>query len=266
MGAAYNVWAAWIAPNRDTGSGRCGAVATLVDMALANRAVVVIVLVLGAIGGACATATPEPALAQLTLEPLDLADGAPPADLLPARLPAPDTAADAQMFLQGSVAALRAHEPAHAALFLDAILRSDHLTDRGRANVYWLLGEARRQLGDDARLADAMSGFLVAATLVHEDDDFLDRQARARVTLAATRLRMSPALGTSPTQPIRVDREGDVGELVGTLGCGPQRTMPYVEQGKHRAHDARRTLEARTLTCTDDGTTVTLWFDVTTSE
>src|SRR3954468_6130897 len=65
------------------------------------------------------------------------------------KLPPPDTGGEAQAYLSGSLAAMRAGKPADAAVFLDAILRSDHLSERGRANVYWLAAEAHGMAGDD---------------------------------------------------------------------------------------------------------------------
>ena len=116
-----------------------------------------------------------------------LGDGLPD----PVRLPTPDTAVEAQFYMKGAIAALRAGEPEHSAMFLEAILRSDHLTDRGRANVYWLLAEARRIGARDPELVDALGGFLIAASVVPEDLDIQGRTEEAQAHLLAARGRLA---------------------------------------------------------------------------
>ncbi|MBI1948922.1 MAG: hypothetical protein HYS27_24760 [Deltaproteobacteria bacterium] len=179
-------------------------------------------------------------------------------------LPPPRTPAEAQIFLSASIAALRAGEGAHAALFLDAILRSDHLTDRGRANLYWLLVDAHRarlaRLGAthaDVALVDALGGFLVAADVLEADADMALQQAEARAVLTATRLRIDPDLGQSPAAPIIVEDASDPAGVIAALRCGP-RDEPYYE----RQVSSVGGLESRELVCAGDGTLRTLWFDV----
>jgi hypothetical protein len=109
------------------------------------------------------------------------------------RLPTPETAQEAQFYMKGAIAALRAGAPDHSALFLQAILRSDHLTDRGRANVYWLLAEASRLGEQDKQLVDALGGFLIAASVVPEDADIQLRTEEARMSLSAARERLALA-------------------------------------------------------------------------
>src|SRR5437016_722683 len=95
---------------------------------------------------------------------------------MPEHLPAPQTSAEARAYLAGSLAAMRADKPTHALLFLDAILRSDHLTERGRADVYWLSVEANRLARDEPALTEALGGFLVASAIVPSDDDMRARE------------------------------------------------------------------------------------------
>ena len=97
-----------------------------------------------------------------------------------ARLPAPVTPADAQIMFAGALAAERDGLHRQAALFLDAILRSDHLTDRGRADVYWLAAQTWDAAGDEARAADCWGGFLVAVSILDQRDANLNwRESKA---------------------------------------------------------------------------------------
>lgn len=172
----------------------------------------------------------------------------------PARLPPPEDARDAQTYLSGALAALRANQPAHAALFLDAILKSDHLSDRGRANVYWLAADAHRQAGHDSAHADALGGFLVAAEVLPDDEDLRRREVEARAALVARRLKLDPSLGKSPLDAIRVEDARDVTGVAAELGC--------VEDGGATHGKEDRLLEERRLICREAGRVV-LWFDVT---
>src|SRR5262245_42323712 len=113
-------------------------------------------MMLVAIGG-CASTTP-------VLHDAQILRASPPIDLF--KLPPPPTPGAAQAMLSASVDALRAGAPDTAAAFLDAIIRSDHLTDRGRTNVYWLLAQASRAAGQEERMIDAFGGFLVASQIV----------------------------------------------------------------------------------------------------
>jgi hypothetical protein len=168
----------------------------------------------------------------------------------PARLPAPDTSIEAQAYLTGAIAALRASQPKHASVFIDAILRSDHLTDRGRANVYWLGAEAHRLAGNERGLVDSLGGFLVAAAVLPHDDDMRVREVEARAALVARRLQADPTLGKSPDEAIPVEDARDAPGIVAELGC--------VEDSK-RAHEA---LEERRVICRS-GAPLVLWFDLT---
>lgn len=179
------------------------------------------------------------------------------------RLPPPESAVEAQMLLANAVGALDENQPHKAARMLDALARSDNLTERGRANVYWLMAEAHGQSGDDAALVDALGGFLVASQVLEDDASMADRQIQARAALLSAKLRITPELGSSPSFAIPIDDARAASTVVERLGCGPRRDMPYVEQKTNEQRDASRVLEEHTLTCTDDGRTMTLWFDVT---
>ena len=209
-----------------------------------------LVAVLASVG--CATAS-QPVIAT-----------APTVEVTTEPLPPPRTPAEAQMFLSASIAALRADQGGHAALFLDAILRSDHLTDRGRANLYWLLADAHRArlaaegaTHVDAALVDALGGFLIAADVLEPDADLSARQVEARAVLVATRLRVDPVLGMSPESPIAVEDVRDPAGVIAELRCGPRAERYYERQVSNRDG-----LESRELVCSGDGTLRTLWFDV----
>ncbi len=182
--------------------------------------------------------------------PISLEDIASVAHLETARLPAPETSIEAQAYLTGAIAALRASQPKHASVFIDAILRSDHLTDRGRANVYWLGAEAHRLAGNERGLVDSLGGFLVAAAVLPPDDDMRVREVEARATLVARRLQADPTLGKTPDEAIPVEDARDAPGIVAELGC--------VEDSK-LAHDA---LEERRVICRS-GAPLVLWFDLT---
>ena len=167
-----------------------------------------------------------------------------------ARLPSPETSIEAQAYLTGAIAALRASQPKHASVFIDAILRSDHLTDRGRANVYWLGAEAHRLSGNEQGLVDSLGGFLVAAAVLPPEDDMRVREVEARAALVARRLQSDPALGKTPGDAIPVEDARDAPGIVAELGC--------VEDSK-LAHDA---LEERRVICRS-GAPLVLWFDLT---
>ncbi len=175
---------------------------------------------------------------------------------LPAHLPAPRTSGEAQAYLAGSLAAMRAGKPEHAALFLDAMLHSDHLTDRGRANVYWFAAEAHRQAGQEDALVDALGGFLVAVEVVPADDEMLRRAVDARAMLLARKLKTHPLLGKSPGAAIPVEDARDPSGLVAELGCVEDAVSTVPGAGGRR-------LEERRVICNDTGESLVLFFDVT---
>lgn len=179
----------------------------------------------------------------------------------PARLPAPESSHEAQTYLSGALAALRANQPQHAALFLDAILGSDHLSDRGRANIYWLAADAHRMAGHDDGYVDALGGFLVAADLLPVDEELRRREVEARARLLARKVRRDPLLGKSPHAAIRVEDARDPSGVAAELGCVEQAVSTH---GLTDAEDHQeRRLEERRLLCEGEGRPVVLWFDVT---
>jgi hypothetical protein len=173
----------------------------------------------------------------------------------PARLPPPESTQEAQSYLSGALAALRADQPQHAALFLDAILGSDHLSDRGRANIYWLAADAHRSAGHDEAYVNALGGFLVAADLLPLDEDLRRREVEARAALLARKLKRDPQLGKSPEDAIRVEDAREAAGVAAELGC--------VEDAVATHGESERRLEERRLKCHGREDHVVLWFDVT---
>ncbi len=175
----------------------------------------------------------------------------------------PNSGPQAAWYLQQAVAALREDQPKHAAVLLSAIARSDYLSEHGRANVYWMLSQAQRELGDDVALVDSLGGFLVAATTLQPLDDVLLRVPQARADRIAAQLRVTPEYGASAARAIRASTSDDPALLADALSCGPRGDMPYVDAHTMTHRAAPRTFERHTLRCTQDGHTLTLWFDVT---
>ena len=200
-------------------------------------------------GIGCASLAPDTAANVAALEAFDAA---------PARLPAPETGGEAQAYLSGSLSAMHAGKPAHAAMFLDAILRSDHLTDRGRANVYWLASEAHRLAKHDDALLDALGGFLVASAVLPSDDELRVREVEARATLLARKVKDRALFGKSPGAAIPVEDARDPSGIVAELGCVEDKvaTMPASQLDERR-------LEQRRMICSESGDSLVLWFDVT---
>jgi hypothetical protein len=171
--------------------------------------------------------------------------------------PRPRTAAEAGVLVGEAMACLQRGEKACALPRIAALLRSDFLSERGRANLYWLLAEAADGV-DDGRRRDALGGYLVAASVLPEDAELRDRMARARAWLVASDVR-TLKLGTTPEQAIDVGsaREADV--VVAALHCG-QRGGRYVERSARSDRGRGASLAARRLLCTETGDELTLWF------
>lgn len=139
-----------------------------------------------------------------------------------------------------------------------AMLRSDFLTDHGRANLYWLLAEASVGVDDDRR-RDALGGYLVAASLIPPDPDVVTRMRKARGALLAMKVQQQ-ALGLTPAHAIRVPSHTDADLVVAALSCGHdggryvERRLPGTFRGE--------ALEPRRLLCSENGDELTLWFRV----
>lgn len=202
----------------------------------------------------CATA-PSPSNARVLPTDFDAA-GPVVADVVAK----PQTPAEAGMLIAEAVDLLQKQQGGPALRRFEALLRCDFLTERGRANLYWLSAEAARGV-DDAKRKDALAGYLVAASVVPTDPELRDKIARARAMLLATKVQAG-ALGDSPERAIVVDSAGEADTLVAQLGCGARGQSPYIERhGLVTAHRDDQPAPRRLL-CTENGDELVLWFRI----
>jgi len=164
------------------------------------------------------------------------------------------------MLINEASARVDAGDRAGALPLLRAIVRSELLTDHGRASLYWLLAEAAQGVDRDVR-KDALGGYVVAASVIDDDDPERHRRMQqARAALLALRVQ-EQALGTSPHAPIVVSSDSDADSVVAALDCGKAGAGRYVER---RLPQALRGGDPspRRLLCTENGDELTLWFSV----
>ena len=147
---------------------------------------------------------------------------------------------------------------AEALPLLVALRGTDFLTERGQANLYWLIAEAAVGIDVPLRL-DALGGFLLASSLLPDDPDQRERGRHARAALLAQKVRHH-ALGRSADDAIVVlsTREADV--VVAALGCGTGGDGHYVERRLPVTLRDDELPRARRLLCTENGHELTLWF------
>jgi hypothetical protein len=174
-------------------------------------------------------------------------------------LATPGTPAEAGVLIGEVGERLRRDDRPAAIARLTAVLRSDFLTDHGRAGLYWLLAQASDGVDDDRR-RDALGGYLVAASLLPPDPELVSRTRKARGALLAMKVEQQ-ALGRTPTQAILVPTHTDADIVVAALSCGQAGDGRYVERrlpGTFRGE----ALEPRRLLCSENGDELTLWFRV----
>jgi hypothetical protein len=221
------------------------------------------------LANACASSTATSTLHELK-RPIDFDAGPPRFAATPSSSPSsssipwptiarPETPAEAGVLVGEAMAALQRGEKRAAVPRLQALLRSEFLSERGRANLYWLLAEAAAGVDDDLR-REALGGYLVAASILPADADVLERRHRARAALLVEHV-TTDARGRSPEQAIDVDdlREADV--VVAALPCGQRGAGRYVARAAlpPRSDDG---LSMRRLLCTETGDELVLWFRV----
>lgn len=170
----------------------------------------------------------------------------------------PRTPQEAGAMLALATSYLEQERRAEALPLLVALRGTDFLTDRGQANLYWLIAEAALGVDEAVRL-DALGGFVIASGLLPDEPDQRERRRHARAALLAHQVRHK-ALGRSADDAIVVlsTREADV--VVASLGCGTGGDGHYVERrlpGVLRDDELPR---ARRLLCTENGDELTLWF------
>jgi hypothetical protein len=192
--------------------------------------------------------------------PIDFDAGPPAAQVITK----PQTPAQAGLLIAEAIDLLQKHDNAAAVPRLDALLRCDFLSERGRANLYWLLAEAARGV-DDGRRRDALAGYLVAASILPPDLELREKVARARAMLLAGKVQSGEGVGASPERAIVVDSLGEADTLVAHLGCGVRGQAPYISRRVPplaREDDDDDGLAARRLLCTENGDELVLWFRV----
>jgi hypothetical protein len=225
------------------------------------RAVLVVVGAL--LPGGCAGLAPSSLSSSSTtatalVAPVDFDDG-PPTALVPAHVARPATPAEAGVLVGEAMRLLQRGQPAAALPRLQALLGSDFLSDRGRANLYWLLADAAGGV-DDAVHRDALGGYLVAASILAPDAEVRDRMGRARAGLLADKVHAF-ALGTTPERAIDVDNLGEADVVVAALQCGRRGSGRYVAR-RATADDGNGGLAVRRLLCTETGDELVLFFRV----
>ncbi|MDP2343615.1 MAG: hypothetical protein Q8O67_21830 [Deltaproteobacteria bacterium] len=190
-------------------------------------------------------------------------DAGPPAFAAVAK---PQTPAEAGLLIAEAIDLLQKHDNAAAVPRLEALLRCDFLSERGRANLYWLLAEAARGV-DDAGRRDALSGYLVAASILPPDLELREKVARARAMLLADKVQAGVGVGASPERAIVVDSLSEADTLVAHLGCGARGQAPYISRrvpslAREDQEADDDGLAARRLLCTENGDELVLWFRV----
>ncbi len=211
-------------------------------------AIVVVVVVSGAAGCATAAVTPVAPVAAA------VGDGPP----LPLDIQRPQSPQEAGAMLALATSYLEQDRRREALPLLLALRGADYLTDRGQANLFWLISEAAVG-SDEALRLDALGGFVIASGLLPDDPDQRERRRHARAALLAHQVRHA-ALGQTADNAVVVmsTREADV--VVAALGCGTGGDGHYVERrlpGVLRDDELPR---ARRLLCTENGDELTLWF------
>lgn len=175
-------------------------------------------------------------------------------------VPRPRSPGEASALLGQAMVLLKRDAPAEALPRLQAVLHSDFLTDRGRADLYWLVAEAARDL-DDAVYADALAGYLVAASLVPDDVELTRRTRDAQTALTLRRVQRFD-VGATRQRAIVVDNEYQARRVLEALPCGADGGGHYVERRLPPSLQQDDPLTARRVLCTENGDERVLWFRI----
>lgn len=236
------------------------------------RAASAVLLALGAVSVgtvACAHA-PEgtlkgvPDVAKLTRPALGGSGLSRSASLMPAPdVKRPESRLEARGMLERAFEASAEGEHRIAVALYGAVLGTDYLTDKGRANLYWMRAESFTEISDEAGRRDSLLGFLIASDLAPSDDDIKARRLLARSVVTAMRVEEDPRFGRSPEDPISVEDLQEPASIISTLSCGPERDAHYVDVAIRSVHRDESRLVHRRAECAGDGAVLDLWFDVT---
>lgn len=147
-----------------------------------------------------------------------------------------------------------------------AVLATDYLTDKGRANLYWMRAESFGEMRQEDGRRDALAGFLVASDLPPADEDLTARRLLARSALTAMRVEEDPGFGRSPETPISVEDLREPASIISSLSCGESRDAHYVDVAIRSVRREQSRLVHRRAECERDGAVLDLWFDVTNAD
>ncbi len=173
------------------------------------------------------------------------------------RVRTPTNQAGAKEILERGLGAMGDEDWMAAASNFRAVLRTDFLTDAGRANIYWFTAEAHRRLHDVSGEADALSGFLLAASILDDTPRGDRREVAARAALAAFRLSRDPDFGRTKETPIRVMDVREPISILSALGCRDR----VLTNDTVTSRSGGVSLVRQQAKCGESGT-VELWFDV----
>lgn len=188
--------------------------------------------------------------------------GPAPASVEPPARPVGHSAA--RDMIEEAFAASAAQDTWRALDLFRAVLSSDTLTDKGRANLYWVVAGLYRSVGDGPAESDALAAFLVASELVDADERILAQQLVARALRAALRVESEPHFGRTPEAPIRVEDTREPASILASLPCGRSGEGRYLDVGidGYTPLEGERLIRRRAA-CDESGDVLDLWFDVT---
>lgn len=182
----------------------------------------------------------------------------------PVTLYRPRSQADAQERLDQAFSLIHQGDTPLARAAFASVLASDFLTEKGRANLYWVLAGLCHDQEDRSGEAEALGAFLVASDLLTDREEVQPRRLLARAMLAALRVQNSASLGRSPTTAIVVEDLREPATIIASMTCGDAGESHFLDvaiESTHRKAGPR--LVHRRARCDADGVELDLWFDLT---
>jgi len=173
---------------------------------------------------------------------------------------------DAELVLERGFGALERGDDASGLGYLRAVLRSDFLTPRGRAQVYWSAAGAARRIGDRSGERSLLEGFLLVRETLSDDErgkdaDLAVQASIARGVLLAHQVE-DRGLGRAPSSALVVEDEDDTRATVAALSCGEggRDALTFVDEALVEREG--NILLRRGVVCASGGDRFHLWFDV----
>lgn len=173
---------------------------------------------------------------------------------------------DAELVLERGFTALERGDDAVGLGYLRAVLRSDFLTPRGRAQVYWSAAGAARRIGDRDGERSHLEGFLLVRETLPDDDHARDADLAIQASIARGVLLAHQVeergLGRAPSSALVVEDEGDTRATIAALSCGEdgRDALAFVDEAL--VERGENILLRRGVVCTSGGDRFHLWFDV----